>query len=416
MFEVKATGGDTHLGGEDIDNRLVKHFVEEFKRKHKKDISDSPRAIKRLKAACERAKKTLSSSASASIELDALYDGVDFASTISRARFDEMCMDLYRKCLDAVDKVLLDSGLSKPQIDEIVLVGGSTRIPKIQSMLSDYFNGKDLCKSVNPDEAVAYGAAVQAALLTGNKDDQIKDLLLLDVCPLSIGIETAGNVMTPIIPRNTTIPVTKTQVFSTYSDNQPAVTIRVFEGERAMTKDCNLLGTFDLSGIPPAPRGVPQIEVSLDIDTNGILQVTAIEKGTGKSQKITIENDKGRLSKDQIEAMLKEAEKYKDEDKVNKERIEAKNELENFAYNMKNTITNQNMKINDDDKKKIDAVLTETLTWIENNQLASKEEYDHKKEELMKVTNPVIQQMYQGGQDDGPLPGGTGGPIVDEVD
>jgi L1 cell adhesion molecule like protein len=281
-------------------------------------------------------------------------------------------------------------------------------------MLSDYFNGKELCKSVNPDEAVAYGAAVQAALLTGNKDDQIKDLLLLDVCPLSIGIETAGNVMTPIIPRNTTIPVTKTQVFSTYSDNQPAVTIRVFEGERAMTKDCNLLGTFDLSGIPPAPRGVPQIEVSLDIDTNGILQVTAIEKGTGKSHKITIENDKGRLSKEQIKTMVKEAEKYKDEDKVNKERIESKNELENFAYNMKNTISNENMKISDDDKKKIESALTETLTWIENNQLASKEEYDHKKEELMKVTNPVIQQMYQG-QDGGPMPGGPG-PIVDEVD
>lgn len=367
----------------------------------------------------------MSSSTTTSIELDSLHDGVDFATSITRARLDEMCMDLYRSCINAVDKVLLDSGLSKGQIHDVILVGGSTRIPKIQQMLSDYFNGKELCKSLNPDEAVAYGAAVQAAVLSGNKDEQIKDLLLLDVCPLSVGIETAGNVMTAIIPRNTTIPVKKTQVFSTYSDNQPAVTIKIFEGERAMTKDCNLLGTFDLTGIPPAPRGVPQIEVSLDISADGILNVSAVEKGTGKSNKIVIQNDKGRLSKEQIEAMVQEAELFKDEDKVNKERIEAKNDLENVVYSMKNTVSNESVKLTDTEKKKINEALDDTVKWLDGNQLATKEEFEHKKEELMKVTNPIIQKMYagmSGGAEgaDGVPPFGGGAsdssPNIEEVD
>lgn len=399
--------------------------MDEFKRKNKKDLSENARALKRLKTACERAKRALSSSTTTSIELDSLHEGIDFATSITRARLDEMCMDLYRNCINAVDKVLLDSGLSKGQIHDVILVGGSTRIPKIQQMLSDYFNGKELCKSLNPDEAVAYGAAVQAAVLSGNKDDQIKDLLLLDVCPLSMGIETAGNVMTVIIPRNTTIPVKKTQVFSTYSDNQPAVTIKIFEGERPLTKDCNLLGTFDLTGIPPAPRGVPQIEVSLDISADGILNVSAVEKGTGKSNNIVIQNDKGRLSKEQIEEMVREAEKYKEEDTTNKERIDAKNELENVVYSMKNTMSNENVKISDSDKKKVNDALEETIKWIDGNQLASKEEFEHQKEELMKVTNPIIQKMYagmnpaSGGGDDGggDIGGGGGsGPNIEEVD
>jgi L1 cell adhesion molecule like protein len=398
--------------GEDIDNRLVKHFTEEFKRKHKKDISDNPRSIKRLKTACEKTKKTLSSSSTASIELDSLFDGIDFASSISRARLDEMCMDLYRKCIDTVEKVLLDSGLSKPDIHDVVLVGGSTRIPKIQQMLSDFFNGKELCKSINPDECVAVGAAIQAAILSGDKSDEIKDLLLLDVCPLSVGIETSGQVMTAMIPRNTTIPTKKSQIFSTYSDNQPAVTIRVFEGERTFTKDNHMLGTFELGNLPPAPRGVPQIEVSFDIDTNGILQVTAMDKASGNKNNITITNDKGRLSKEDIEKMVKEAEQFKEEDVKNKERIDAKNELENYIYNMKsNVVEKEEVKIDADERKKISDMLADTLKWLDNNQLAEKEEFESKKEELGKVLNPLISKMYQGQN-----PGGNdGGMNMDDL-
>lgn len=435
LFEVKATGGNLHLGGEDFDNRMVKYFVDEFKRKYKKDPSDNPRAIKRLKTACERAKRTLSSATTTSIELDSFYEGIDFVSNITRARLDELCMDLYRSTITTVEKVLIDSGLSKSEIHEVVLVGGSTRIPKLQQMLSDFFNGKELCKSLNVDECVAIGASVQAALLTGNKDDQIKDLLLLDVCPLSIGIETSGQVMTPLIPRNTTIPVRKSQIFSTFSDNQPAVTIRIFEGERAMTKDNNLLGQFELGGIPPAPRGVPQIEVSLDLDANGILSVSAVDKASGNKNSITITNDKGRLTKDDIERMVKEADQYKEQDKLQKEKIEAKNDLENYVFNVKNNIlAKEEIKLADSDRKQIEDVVESTIKWIESNQLAEKEEFEHKREELEKVVNPLMTKMYQGmgggGDGDSGMPSASfgapsnpskmktpnDGPSIEEVD